>query len=51
MRLDSNLVFSHVQRCFAFFALINKKIIINGVMTNKMAWNESMSIIKHVHII
>ena len=36
---------------FAFFALINKKIIINCVMTNKMVWNECVSPFKHVHII
>ena len=36
---------------FAFFALINKKIIINRVMAKKMAWNERMRPFKHVHII
>ena len=33
MTSDSNHVFSNVRHCFAFFALINKKIIINRVMT------------------
>ena len=36
---------------FAFFALIDKKIIINCVMANKIVWNERMSTIKPVHII
>ena len=36
---------------FAFFALINKKIIINCVMTNKIVWNERMSPFKHVNSI
>ena len=36
---------------FAFFALINEKIIINRVLTKEMAWNKSMSPFKHVHII
>ena len=36
---------------FAFFALINKKIRINCVMTNKMVGSESISPFKHVHII
>ena len=36
---------------FAFFALINKKKIINRQMTKNMVWNERMSPFKHVHII
>ena len=36
---------------FFVFALINKKKVINRVMTKKMAWNERMSPFKHVHII
>ena len=35
---------------FAFFALINKKII-NCVMTNEMDRIERMSPVKHIHII
>ena len=35
----------------AFFASINKKIIINCAMTNKMVWNERMGPFKHVLII
>ena len=36
---------------FAFFPLVNKKIIHNYVMMNKMAWKEHMSPFKHVYII
>ena len=36
---------------FAFLTLINKKIIINCVMTNKMVGNGRMSPFKYVHII
>ena len=35
---------------FAFFALI-KSIMINCVMTNKMARNEHMNRVRHIHII
>ena len=34
----------------AVFALINKKIIINCVKTNKMVRIERMSPVKHIHI-
>ena len=36
---------------FAVFALINKNLIINCVMTNKMAQNERTRLVKHIHII
>ena len=44
-------VFQCTALFFAFFALINKKIIINSVMTSKMVWNERKSPFKHVNII
>ena len=44
-------VFQSTALFLRFFALINKKIMINNVMTNKMVWNDCTSPFKHVHII
>ena len=45
------LCFQMYSAVLVFFALINKKNIINCVLTNKMVWNERMATIKRVHII
>ena len=36
---------------FAVVALISQKKIINCVMPNKMAQNERMNLVKHIHIV